>query len=62
MGAEVKFNCVKCGERFRPRREVVMERNEQGMVRLFPTWDDMCSVCKAMAFWRSWDRKVRSDG
>lgn len=51
--------CVKCGD---PLPEVVLERNEQGEGRLFPNWDNMCSVCKMMKFWSSWDEKVREDG
>lgn len=62
MAAKVKFSCVKCGERIDPKPEVVLERDEYGLERLFPTWDNMCSVCKTMAFWRSWDRKVKGDG
>lgn len=60
MGAKVK--CVKCGERIDPKPEVVLERNEQGIERLFSTWDNMCSICKMMKFGSRWERKVRSDG
>lgn len=64
MAAQVKFCCVKCGEHIESRPEVVMERNEQGQERLFPTWENVCEDCRMVAFYyyREWDKEVRRDG